>query len=408
MTFAREGTLPLSQFEFYSSRGIFPSQVSLSQASELAKYAAVRRSLYERHLHVPLGLLRGHEVLELGCGTGDSALVLALLGARLTLVDADPRVFAPLDAAFAAHGVSAAITERVVARAEDYRPQRRFALAMAEGYLFTCERRDQVLRTMLGALDPDGLMSVSFPDELGSFMEFLKKAAFLRACALRGIDDLFGDDAEETGQALLGRSHGLLPNLRPFRVWLHDCICSPFLVLRYCWSAPAIMAATMAEGAAYYSSSPSILEVDRLGWYKDVVDIAEWNARALRGYGERAADFVFGVPVRFDKPALSARFAVDTRALLAQTSAWFEAPLRPFPKPKASWFSALGRSDLPRPTQRALEAYFNAFAARTWPDFRRALRGAQRVFDLWGKSYHYLVLRRAAHKAPPKRLRAAR
>jgi SAM-dependent methyltransferase len=374
----------------------------------LETYAAVRRSLYERHLHVPLGLLSGHEVLDLGCGTGDSALVLALLGARLTLVDADPRVFDPLDLAFASHGVSDRITERVVARAEDYRPQRRFSLAMAEGYLFTCKGRERILRTMLGALEPDGLMSVSFPDELGSFMEFLKKAAFLRACALRGIDDLFGDAAEETGRALLGRSHALLPNLRPFRVWLHDCICSPFLVLRYCWSAPAIMAATMADGAAYYSSSPSILEVDRLGWYKQVVDVGEWNARARAGYAERAADFVFGVPVRFDKAAAAARFAADARTLLEAMSAWFEAPLRPFPKPKAAWFSALARSDLPRPTQRALEAYFSAFTARTWPDFRRALRGAQRVFDLWGKSYHYLVLRRAAHKAPPKHLRAAR
>jgi SAM-dependent methyltransferase len=397
-----------SQFEFYSAHNIFPSKVSLAEAAALEKYAAVRRSLYERHLHVPFGLLRGHEVLDLGCGTGDSALVLALLGARLTLVDADPRVFAPLDTAFASHGVSGQITQRVTSRAEDYAPARRFSLAMAEGYLFTCEGREDILRTMLGALEPDGLMSVSFPDEIGSFMEFLKKAAFLRACALRGIGDLFGDAAAETGEALLGRSEALLPNPRPFRLWLHDCICSPFLVLHYCWSAPAIMAATVPHGVAYYSSSPSILEADRLGWYKNVVDVPQWNALALKGYAERAADFVFGSPVHFKKAGLAARFAADTRGFLEKLSKWFDAPARTLPKPKASWFAALAGSDVPAATQKALKAYFAAFDATTWPDFRRALKPAQGVFDLWGKSYHYLVLRRAEHKRPSTRHRAKR
>lgn len=112
-------------------------------------------------------------MLDLGCGTGDSALVLALLGARMTLVDADPRLFAPLDVTFASHGVSDRIAERVTSRAKDYEPTRRFSLAMAEGYLFTFERRERILRTMLGALEPDGLLSLSFPDKLGSFMEFI-------------------------------------------------------------------------------------------------------------------------------------------------------------------------------------------------------------------------------------------
>jgi len=396
----------LSQFEFYSAHNIFPSRVSLAEAEALEKYAAVRRSLYERHLHVPFGLLRGQEVLDLGCGTGDSALVMGLLGARLTLVDADPRVFESLDAAFASHGLSGQITERVVSRAEAYRPARRFSLAMAEGYLFTCEDRDRVLRTMLDALEPDGLMSVSFPDELGSFMEFLKKAAFLRACALRDIDDLFGDEAAQIGEALLGRSQASLPNPRPFRLWLHDCICSPFLVLRYCWSAPAIIAATM-RGAAYYSSSPSILEVDRLDWYKNVVDVPAWNARAVQGYADRSADFVFGMPVRFRTPRLAARFAGNTRAFLAKLSNWFDTPFRALPRPKASWFAALADSDVPGPTQKALKAYFAAFGAKTWPEFGRALKPAQAVFDLWGKSYHYLVLRRAEHIRRLTRHRAA-
>lgn len=57
---------------------------------------------------------------------------------------------------------------------------------------------------------------------------------------------------------------------------------------------------------------------------------------------------------------------------------------------------------------KALQAYFSAFEAKTWPDFRHALKPAQAVFDLWGKSYHYLVLRRAAHTPRRRRPRAAR
>lgn len=394
---ADESTAPKrqSQFEYYSARNLFPSQVSLAAQAELDRYERIRRSLYERHLHVPLALLAGQNVLDLGCGTGDSALVLARLGASMTLVDADPRVWGPLKASFEAHGLGDRIAETVTARAEDYRPSRRFALAMAEGYLFTCQGREDVLRTMLGALTPGGLMSVSFPDEIGSFMEFLKKAAFLRGCAVAGVADLFGDEAEEIGRALLGATHGHLPNPRPFRVWLHDCIASPFLELRYCWSHPAIMKETVPHGAVYYSSSPGILEADRLGWYKNVVEDQDWNRRALAGYSERAADFVFGTPVQFKRPTAAKQFARDTRALLQKMSAWYANPKRALPRPTAAWRAALKGSSVAPKITKALDAYFAAFDASTWPAFREALKPAQPVLDLWGKSYHYLVLRRA-------------
>jgi SAM-dependent methyltransferase len=388
-----------SQFEYYAALNLFPSTTSLKSTAALKKYESIRRNLYDRHLHVPLALLANHHVLDLGCGTGESALVIARASAKLTLVDADARVWKPLKSSFGAAGVARQIISTETRSAEDYRPDRRFTFIMAEGFLFTCAGRERIARRLAAALEADGFLSISFPDEIGSFMEMAKKAAFLRACALEGVADLFGAHAEQIGRALLGAAHKALPNSRPFRTWLHDTVCSPFLQHRFCWSAPAILRAVAREGAVYHSSSPSIYEVDRLGWYKQVTDDRSWTTAALAGYERRAADFAFGRPVTFADPRAAASFAAATRALLRSWTPWFQRPRRALPAPQARWYAALETSDLPVHTSAQLRAFVAAFNETSQPHFLRAIARAPEILSTWGKSYHYLVVRRAR---PPR------
>lgn len=383
------------QYEYYVERNLFPTNVSLDEVDALANYARSRRNLYERHLHIPIDLLRGQHVLELGCSTGEAATVLARAGALLTLVDADPRVWNPVDSLFAASRLTDQIVEKIGQSVDEFRATRRFALITAHGFLFMCPTREQILRHLVTSLEPGGLLSVSFPDELGSFMEFLKKAAFRRGCALRGISDLYCDEAVDTAHSILGSAYAQLPTRRPFRQWLEDSISSPFLELRFCWSGSSILRTAQQVGGLYYSSSPSLLEVDRLAWYKEVLDDAEWNRRAYENADRRAVDFMFGMPVRFSVPDDMNGFVRESRAYLETLSDWFTSTPSDFPRPTSSWFGLLESCDLQPLFVEGLQNFFAAFDESSWTGFRRELRKAEGILNLWGRSYHFLTIRGA-------------
>src|SRR5262245_60195062 len=93
--------------EYYTANQINPDPITLETSEQWAVHVSKRRTLYERHLGIPVSLLRGQRVLEFGCHSGENALVLAHAGARLTLVEPNTSVHEPLQALFSRYGQSA-------------------------------------------------------------------------------------------------------------------------------------------------------------------------------------------------------------------------------------------------------------------------------------------------------------
>ena len=121
-------------------------------------------NLYENHLQIPLSLLRDRSVLEFGCSSGENALVLASVGARLTLVEPNTLVIPRLRDLFKQHGFESHIARLSHEEIGDFQTDERFDLVLAEGFLFTLPNRDIIVEKLCGWLSPGGVGVISFND----------------------------------------------------------------------------------------------------------------------------------------------------------------------------------------------------------------------------------------------------
>ena len=76
---------------YYQEHQFNPVLIRVEDSAVWRAHLAKRRNLYGRHLGIPLALLRSRPVLEFGPNSGENALVPALWGASLTLVELNDR-----------------------------------------------------------------------------------------------------------------------------------------------------------------------------------------------------------------------------------------------------------------------------------------------------------------------------
>ncbi len=292
----------MEQYEYYQQQNLHPDQGNLDSkdSAEFKDYLRIRRNLYQTLLNIPLGLLNSKSVLEIGSGTGESSLVLALHGALIRMVDADPSVADPQRTLFEQFGISDNQTSRVTATLDDYEDAQLYDLVTAEGWLFTLKNRDQAFLKLCSFVNEGGLLVVSYPDRFGSFLEYVRKAAMWRAYQLAEVEDLYGQEALKIARDLLGTGYSTLPSPRPFEVWWKDCMVSPFLRWQDTWSCPEILSLCYQCGMSFYSSSPRIFELPPLAWYKGLPDSQEGRRQIRAGYDRRKYEMLLGCEMTTD------------------------------------------------------------------------------------------------------------
>jgi len=384
--------MTLSQTAYYQSRGLHPDFLADRDADSFHRFFAIRENLYRNLLHIPPGLLDGCEALEVGCGTGESALYLALNGAKVTLMDPDPSAAKRVEETFARFDLGKYLQEHHVAGIEDFQTDRHFHFVTAEGFLFTLANRDAMLKKLCSLIRPGGIGTVSFPDRFGSFFEFLKKAALWRAYQLAGIEDVFGDDALSLAERLLGPAYGALPNARPFNVWWEDCMISPFLTWDYCWDYQEILSLIDGQACAFYSSAPRIYEPDARAWYKQSEPRDELRERILASYRSRRFDLLFGCDAGIqDGTEDAAVLAAAFEEILKAWSQWFGDLNRPMPEidftPAAK---RLAGGTVPPEKVDELSRFFELLGSASLQGLIDGYAGLDSVSGHWGHSLQFL------------------
>ena len=387
--------------DYYKSIGLNPVGHDISRENRMRLHERKRQNLLEHHLKLPLFGWRGARVLEFGPGSGENAVALARLGARLTFVEPLDYLSDRLKATFAEFGVSDRVEAVHTGLLEDFRSSERFDVVFAEGFVHFCENHAAAVRRLLSFTNDEGFVVLSDIDPAGTFIEFIKKCYLAHTCAALGLRS----DGQRLTMArrLFESEFARINHSRGFESWAKDMVLNPLYRPRYFLDLPTVLKAA-PDGVALYSSWPNYLNADDLIWHKNIRNADSMRAAALRGYYARAPHFLHSVP--HPEGGLKPFAPHDGRRIVTAIRACCERLDRAVERNAADPTRTLAAlSSLRRALTPAREAklarqvvddaiaLFSAARADAGETaFVRAWRSRTFLRRLWGTPGHYIVL----------------
>jgi hypothetical protein len=390
-----------SLVDYYKTHRFNPVLIQVEAPSVRADHFAKRRNLYERHLRLPLAWLRGASVLEFGPNSGESSLLPALCGSRLTLVEPNHQVLPRLQALFTESGVSGQIEGLHCTGIESFDAGgKQFDLVVAEGFLCTLVNREAMLRKIAGLVQPGCFGVISFNDRIGGLLEWLRRALLFQACRLAGITDAFGDACLTVAQKLYGDDFAKLSSSRPFQAWWKDTLVNPFYSSAHLWSFPEVLKILDEEGCEFYSTSPGWATGDHCTWYKKVPTKDERRARIDAEWRCRLPYFLSGLPMQTgeeeapDQRLIEVVADLSSRLCDASRSLTTDLRLPEYPNPLDRYLQASPDRRI-REFNDGLKACFGALHIARQDELIETYKKATVVRSLWGTAYHYLCFQRS-------------
>lgn len=382
-----------SLLSYYQQNNFNPVPIALDTPSAWQTHLARRRNLYERHLGIPMSLLRERSVIEFGCNSGENALVLASVGANLTLVEPNEQVWPRLRTLFGHYGLE----DRIMALSADdirqFRSDSLYDLVIAEGFLYTLPNRDELLQKLCKLLAPGGRAIISFNDRYGMLMEATKQMLLSRTCQLTGVDDALSNASLELARRLYGADYTRLNASRPFETWWKDTLVNPFVHSAYLWSYPELLALVEKEGAEFCSCSPQWVLMDRHTWYKNVLDRAQRQHQLLEDWSTALPFFLTGKRPPDGSGSASSKVIRAVSDLVAQISEYtdracsIESIL--YPPALDQFLSRSGHAEL-RDFNSELKQLFEAVQSDSVDSLIATYHDTKSIRGLWGAPYHYL------------------
>lgn len=284
-----------SQLDYYQRHNFNPVPIDVEIPKGWESQLAKRRNLYERHLGIPLSLLKGRDVLEFGCNSGENALVLATMGADLTLVEPNDQVLDRLDDLFTKFNLKPRISELIQTDFESFLSDRTYDLVIAEGFLFNLPNRDQGLKKICDLLPPGGLGVISFIDRHATLVHATRQLILWKACYLSGVEDVQSEDCLNLAHTLYDDDFASIAASRPFDAWWKDALISPW-TNNHLWTYQEIIPIIEESGCEFYGSSPKWAKVDSFDWYKNLHTSSERHHSLLESWGSAFPYFMTGMP----------------------------------------------------------------------------------------------------------------
>jgi len=394
-------TAPLeSLLHRYQDKEFNPVPIALKDEGAWESHFAKRRNLYERHLGIPLSLLRGRSVIEFGCNSGENALVLASVGANLTLVEPNEQVIPRLRDLFKHFKLEQQIVALVQQGMDEFVSESQYDLVIAEGFVGALPDRDQLVEKMVDLLVPGGLGIISFNDRYGGLLEMVRRLILWRACQMAGISDPDSQASLELARRIYGEDFANLHASRPFEAWWKDGLVSPFISWEYLWSYPELLPLIEKTGCDFYSASPKWDSPDHFEWYKKVPDGGQRHATILDEWSAALPYLISGLPnvgrrSQHGATGLDDREAADAVASIVERSSEYmqdlSAPGEPVRYPPALDRYLAGQQD---PTLSSLNGelrkIFEVMESGKLEALVVAYLGTTHLRNLWGTAYHYL------------------
>ena len=388
---------PTSLLAYYQQNRFNPVPIALEDQAAWDSHFAKRLNLYQRHLGIPLSLLRDRSILELGCNTGENALVLASVGANLTLVEPNKRALPPLKALFKKFGLEERIVALLQEDADSFKSNTQYDVVLAEGFVYTLANRDEMVQKIGSLLAPGGLAVISFNDRYGGLLEMTRRMLLWRACQLAAIDDVHSEASLQLARQLYGQDFARLNASRPFEAWWKDTLVNPLFVSAYLWSYPELLSLVERAGCEFYSSSPGWTSAEHFAWYKDVLNTRSRHQRLLEDWTKAFPFFLTGLRQSSRKFEPAPPKVVDSVSeLVAQISEYTTIPSCSvdsvlYPSLLDKYFNKSKDSRLLQ-FNSEMRTLYEAARSCQLEDLISAYHGTEYVRNLWGAPYHYTCL----------------
>lgn len=380
---------------YYQEHRFNPVHIPVEQEPIWVSHRAKRRNLYERHLRIPLSLLKGRRVLEFGPSSGENALVLAMHGARLTLVEPNEQVFPRLYDLFDKFGLRKQLDAIVCAGIGDFQTDELYDFVIAEGFLYTLPDRDALLRRMTELVAPGMFGVVSSNDLHGGLIELLRRAILYRACRLAGIADEHSAEGLALARRLFLADFSTLNSSRTLEAWWKDNLVNPCYVTECLWSFPTLFRILDDAGCCVHGCSPDWMTADHHEWYKNVPSRSTRGERIVGNWRDNFSYVLTGQKPTRERPYPADDGVVDAVGALA--AAFSDIGRNPphldrapdYP-PALDWFLTEQPDPLARRVNVELKALVAALGGTEADGLVRAYSQSGALRSLWGTPYHYL------------------
>jgi len=392
---------PKSLLAYYQQSRFNPVPIALESQTAWETHCAKRLNLYQRHLGIPFSLLHDRSVLEFGCNTGENALVLASVGANLTLVEPNEQAFPRLKALFKKFGLEERIVALLQEDIDSFEPKTHYNLVLAEGFLFTLPNRDEMVQKTGSLLAPGGLAVISFNDRYGALLEMTRRMLLWRACQLAAVDDVHSAASLELARRLYWQDFAQLNASRPFETWWKDVLVNPLFTSAYLWSYPELLPLVERAGCEFYSSSPKWCSIEHFAWYKNVLDTKSRHQHLLDEWSKVSPFFLTGLrPSNGGFEPATSEVVDSVSKVVAQISEYTTAStssidLVLYPSLLDEYFSKSKDLRLRRFNSEMRKLY-EAVRSCQLEDLLSAYRSAKYVRNLWGAPYHYMCFNKLA------------
>lgn len=306
-------------YEYYRGQTLLPTFANLQGAPEVERYAAARAAVLRDRAGLLPAVFNGADVLEFGPDSGENALVFALWGAHLTLVEPNERAHATIRSYFERFGLGESLRGISSRDVLEYTDSRRYDMVVAEGFIYTVKPTQAWLAAFHRLLHPGGLFLITYYERSGCLFELSLRA--LHAMLRRRT----GLDATASARRLYSAKWDSIPHNRAFDSWVMDVLENPFLRAPMFIDARTFVDGCTATGFDLYASHPQYGDPLAMDWHKRVLTIEERAARARLHIERSTLSFLAGRKLYIGDGARAAAIARQVSRLMDDIDALVEA-----------------------------------------------------------------------------------
>lgn len=306
-------------YEYYRGQQLLPTFADFQGAPEVERYAAQRAAVLRDRAGLPAAMFNGAEILEFGPDSGENALVFAMWGAQLTLVEPNERAHETIRAYFERFGRGASLRGISSAHVLDYVDPARYDLVVAEGFIYTVQPTRAWLAAFHRLLRTGGLFFITYYERCGAIFELALRALH------RAHQRLTGLGAEASAQRLYAAKWDAIPHTRRFESWVMDVLENPFVRAATFIDARTLVDDMAASGFDLYSSYPHYGDVLAMEWHKREPALEERAARARAHIERSTLSFLAGRKLYIGDSPRAAVIAAGARELIADIDALIDA-----------------------------------------------------------------------------------